>query len=175
MRCSLNSDRLRATTVSLGSPFQWPAALSVKNLFFMSYLNFPWCSFIPPIAGHQREISTSSSIAPLEEAEDCREATPQPSPGWTKQVTSAAPHKSCPQDFSSSWSPSSGHTLIVWYSCTNAPTTAHRTQAGAVARLLPRWVGYAVIDTPQDTAGPVGSQISFCGQLPRLLSPCLCT
>ena len=35
------------TGLPLGSLFQWPTTLLVKNLFLMSSLNFPWCSFIP--------------------------------------------------------------------------------------------------------------------------------
>lgn len=43
----LNSVRLSATTTSLGTLLQRPTIFSVKKLFLMFNLNFPWCSFLP--------------------------------------------------------------------------------------------------------------------------------
>lgn len=104
--------------VSLGilfGPFPGEAVLvidhpvSVKGLFLMSCLNFPWCRFMPfphvlPLVTRKRreEISTSPSSASFEEGADCVEVTPQPSSSWANQ---AAPSKSCPWDLSSFWSP----------------------------------------------------------------------
>ena len=50
---------------------------------------------------------------------------------WTSQVTSATTSKSCPQDLSPLWLPSSGHTLIVWCPYIEEPKTTHSTQGGA--------------------------------------------
>lgn len=41
--------RLGTMTASLGSLFQGLTTFPVKNLFLMSNLNSPWCSFIPPL------------------------------------------------------------------------------------------------------------------------------
>ena len=86
-------------------------------------------------SGHQREeISTSTSTSPLEEDVDCDDITPLPSLLQAEQTKwpSAAPCRSCPWEFSPSWSPSSGHTLIVWCPSHNeAPKTTHSTQGGA--------------------------------------------
>lgn len=46
-RCSLNSWQAWCLITSLRTLFQWLTSLSVKNLFLMSNLNVPWCSFIP--------------------------------------------------------------------------------------------------------------------------------
>lgn len=44
-------------TVTLGSLFQCPTALLLKNLFLTSSLTLPWCSSVlfPRFSGHQRE------------------------------------------------------------------------------------------------------------------------
>ena len=82
---------------------------------------------------------------PLEEAVDCGEVTPQPSPRWTSQVTSAAPHKPCPQGLSPSWLSSFGHTLIVWCLYIEAPKTALSTRGGATP--VQRTVGQSLPST----------------------------
>ena len=46
-RRSLSSDRLGVMATSLRTLFQWQTTISVKSLFLMSKLNFPWHSFIP--------------------------------------------------------------------------------------------------------------------------------
>lgn len=46
-KCFLNSGRLSVMTTSLGSLFQSPANLWVKNLFLIPSLNLPWHSFMP--------------------------------------------------------------------------------------------------------------------------------
>jgi len=71
-------------TASLGSLLHCPTILSVKNLFLMSYLNFPWCSFIPfphvlPLVTRERRSPTPAPLPLLEEVVDCDEVTPQPS------------------------------------------------------------------------------------------------
>jgi len=130
----LNSDRLDAMTTSLGSLFQWLTTLSVKNLFQMSNLIFPWCSFTP--FSHVLLLVTRERISappsPLLSLRNCTLQWGYPSAcsslSWTNQVTSATPQKSCPQDLSPSWLLSSGHTLTVWcLSSTEVPKTARYT------------------------------------------------
>lgn len=70
--CSLNSDRFAIMTTSLRSLFKRPKTLSMKNLFLMSNLNFPWCSFIPfpyvlPLITRE-ELNNSCSAALLTES-----------------------------------------------------------------------------------------------------------
>ena len=46
-KCLLNTDRLRASTTSLGSLSQGLTTLSLKKCFLTSSLNLSWCSFEP--------------------------------------------------------------------------------------------------------------------------------
>ena len=53
-------------------------------------------------------------------------------PSWTNQVTSAILWKSCPRGLSPSWSPFSGHALIVWCPLyIEVPKPAHSSWGGA--------------------------------------------
>lgn len=131
-RCSLNSDWLETLTASLESLFQWPTTLSVKNIFLMSSLNFPWHGFIPfphiLLLLTRREISTFPVHCPPWRS--CRLWWGYPSaftfPGWRNKVTSAT-CMAFPWNLSPSWSPTSGHALIVCPPCIEVLQSAHRT------------------------------------------------
>lgn len=66
-RCFLNSDRLGASTTSLGILYQYLTALSIKKCFLMFSLNSSWSSFEPlpcPVTGsEEEEIHTSLSAS----------------------------------------------------------------------------------------------------------------
>lgn len=108
------------------------------------------------------------SSSPLEEAVDCNEVTAQhcdhPSVFshliWTNKVTSASPHKSFPQGLSPSWSPSPGHTLIVWcLSHTVAPKTTHSSQGEATP--MRSRAEKPPPSSTQDMVGPFGCPVWF--------------
>lgn len=66
-RCFLNSDRLGASTISLGILFQCLTALSVQKRFLMFSLNSSWSSFesfpCPVTGSEEEEIHTSLSAS----------------------------------------------------------------------------------------------------------------
>jgi len=137
-------------TTSAGSLLQWPTTLSVKNLFLMSNLNFPWCSFNPlpcvlsrVTRGRRSAPSTQEEVVGCTKCSQghfpwasCRLQCGHPpafsSPSWTNHLTSVARPKPCPLGHSPPWSPSSGHTLIVWcLSYIEVPKITYSAQCGA--------------------------------------------
>ena len=126
-----------AMTTPLGSLFQWPSTHSVKNLFLMSSLNSTGtASFLFLVScrwSPERDQHLPLRCSPWGR---CRLQWSCPSafssPSWTNQATLATPHKTCLWDLSPSWSPSSGHTPLVWW-CPyiEVPKTTHSTRGGA--------------------------------------------
>ena len=116
-----------------------------------------------PAADHQRrEISVRR----------CRLWWGHPSafsaPSWTNQAASVATRKSCSRDISPSWSPSSGHTLIIWCPSYIGHPKLHTREVGLHRcgvewdNHLPQPAAMPVLDALQDTAGPFGDH-SFHG------------
>lgn len=130
-RCSLNSDRLETLITSLGSLFQWPTTLSVKNIFLMSSLKFPWHGFIP-FPYILLLLTRADEHLPLRHCPpwgSCQLWWGHPSAftsqGWRNSDLSHL--YGFPLRPFTILVSSSGHTLIVYPSCIELLQSAHRT------------------------------------------------
>jgi len=103
----------------------------------MSNLNFPYCSFIsfPRVLLLTTRKRWSASYPPLPSLRKLYTATRSPLSLLFSKLDKPSDFSrsvSYPWDLSPSWSPFSGHTLIVWCpSYTEAPKTAHSAWGGA--------------------------------------------